>query len=196
MNAVVHRDYSRRGESIRVFYYADRIEIHSPGLLLPGITVEQMQRGEVSSKLRNPILAGLLRDIPGYMERIGSGIRLMLNETKEMGLPPPEFKEQSEFVVTFRKALAPKKVVHAGATLWSEEEPGSTTGIRTAQEQLEQRFTLIMQYVREHEQITNREYRDLASVSESTALRDLETLVERGSLQRVGKRRGRHYRLP
>ena len=50
--------------------------------------------------------------------------------------------------------------------------------------------------VREHEQITNREYRQLAGVSESTALRDLETLVERGSLQRVGKRRGRHYRLP
>ena len=196
VNAVIHRDYSRRGESIRVFYYADRVEIHSPGLLLPGITVEQMQRGEVSSKLRNPILAGLLRDIPGYMERIGSGIRLMLNETKEMGLPPPEFKEQSEFVVTFRKAPTPKKVAPPGATLWSEEEPDSTPATSTVQEQLEQRFTLIMQYVREHEQITNREYRELVGVSESTALRDLETLVERGSLQRVGKRRGRHYRLP
>ena len=114
VNAVIHRDYSRRGESIRVFYYADRIEIHSPGLLLPGITVEQMQRGDVSSKLRNPVLAGLLRDIPGYMEKIGSGIRLMLNETKEMGLPPPVFKEQSEFVVTFRKAPATK-----GGTPWS-----------------------------------------------------------------------------
>src|SRR5258708_5805528 len=156
VNAVIHRDYSRRGESIRVFYYADRIEIHSPGLLLPGITVEQMQRGEVSSKLRNPILAGLLRDIPGYMERIGSGIRLMLNETKEMGLPPPEFKEQSEFVVTFRKALATKKVAHPGATLWSEEEePRLVKGSSSAQEQQEQRFALIMQYVQEHEQITN-----------------------------------------
>ena len=78
VNAVIHRDYTRRGESIRVFYYADRIEVHSPGLLLPGVTVEQMRRGEVISKLRNPILAGLLRDIPGYMERVGSGIRLML----------------------------------------------------------------------------------------------------------------------
>jgi ATP-dependent DNA helicase RecG len=72
VNAVVHRDYSRVGESVGVFYYSDRIEIHSPGLLLPGITVEQMKRGEVTSKLRNPILAGLLRDVPGYMERIGS----------------------------------------------------------------------------------------------------------------------------
>ncbi|MBA2396099.1 MAG: hypothetical protein H0V70_25515, partial [Ktedonobacteraceae bacterium] len=75
INAVIHRDYSKRGESVRVFYYADRVEVHSPGLLLPGITVEQMERGMVQSKLRNPVLASLLRDIPGYMERIGSGIR-------------------------------------------------------------------------------------------------------------------------
>src|SRR6266700_6719713 len=93
INAVVHRDYSRRGESIRVFYYPDRVEIHSPGLLLPGITVEQMERGEVQSKLRNPVLAGLLRDIPGYMGRIGSGIRFMLDETKRLGLPAPLFRQ-------------------------------------------------------------------------------------------------------
>jgi ATP-dependent DNA helicase RecG len=35
INAVVHRDYSKRGESVRVFCYPDRVEIHSPGLLLP-----------------------------------------------------------------------------------------------------------------------------------------------------------------
>ncbi len=194
VNAVIHRDYSRRGESIRVFYYADRIEIHSPGLLLPGITVEQMQRGNVSSKLRNPVLAGLLRDIPGYMERVGSGIRLMLNETKRMGLPPPVFKEQSEFVVTFRKAPA-TKATRQEATLWSEEEPGLAQGASAVQEQ-ERRFALVMQYVQGHEQITNREYRELTGISESTALRDLETLVERGALKRVGKRRGRNYQLP
>src|SRR5437899_12967061 len=98
VNAVIHRDYSRSGESIRIFYYTDRVEIHSPGLLLPGITVEQMERGEVRSILRNPVLAGLLRDIPGYMERVGSGIRLMLNETRGMGLPAPQFREMGEFV--------------------------------------------------------------------------------------------------
>lgn len=126
------------------------------------------------------------------MERIGSGIRLMLNETKEMGLPPPVFKEQSEFVVTFRKAMV-TKVVSPGATLWGEEESDFTTDISAVQEQ---RFALIMHYVREHEQITNREYRELSGVSESTALRDLEALVERRALKRVGKRRGRNYQLP
>jgi ATP-dependent DNA helicase RecG len=69
INAVVHRDYSKRGESVRVFFYPDRVEVHSPGLLLPGITVAQMERGEVQSKLRNPTLANLRMGIPGYMER-------------------------------------------------------------------------------------------------------------------------------
>ena len=106
INAVVHRDYSKRGESVRVFCYPDRVEIHSPGVLLPGITVEQMERGEVQSKLRNPTLANLLKEIPGYMERLGSGIRFMLDETKRMRLPAPQFRETGEFIVTFRKAPA------------------------------------------------------------------------------------------
>ncbi len=125
IHAVVHRDYSKRGERIRVFYYPDRVEVHSPGLLLPGITVEQMAQGEVQSKLRNPVLANLLRDIPGYMEQIGSGIRFMLDETKRLGLPTPQFRETSEFVVTFEKAAAlsasPSRPQQTG-TLWGEED--------------------------------------------------------------------------
>lgn len=198
VNAVIHRDYSRRGESIRVFYYADRIEIHSPGLLLPGITVEQMRRGEVTSKLRNPILANLLRDVPGYMERVGSGIRLMLNETRRMGLPPPQFREMSEFVVTFLKApVAATAAPSPEETLWGSEERQQNVLVELPPllEQ-EQRMQQAMQYVREHGTITNTLYRDLTGISEATARRDLEALVERGTLRGIGKTRGRQYRLP
>jgi ATP-dependent DNA helicase RecG len=62
--------------------------------------VEQMEQGEVQSKLRNPTLANLLKGIPGYMERLGSGIRFMLDETKRLGLPGPQFREMNEFVVS------------------------------------------------------------------------------------------------
>jgi ATP-dependent DNA helicase RecG len=192
VNAVVHRDYSRTGESVRVFYYSDRIEIHSPGLLLPGITVEQMARGEVISKLRNPILANLLRDVPGYMERIGSGIRLMLYEMRKMGLSDPQFKETGEFVVIFRKApVEPAKderqAIDSGTQLG--------VGISGLPDQ-NSKFELAMRYVHEHGSITNREYRELTGVSDRSALRDLEILVGRGVLQAVGKRRGRYYEIP
>ena len=36
------------------------------------------------------------------MERIGSGIRLMVNEMRQLGRPDPEFVEQHAFVVIVR----------------------------------------------------------------------------------------------
>ena len=196
--AVVHRDYSREGESIRVFFYPDRIEVHSPGLLLPGITIELMARGEVMSKLRNPILAGLLRDIPGYMERIGSGIRLMLHEMRRLGLPDPQFKQAGEFVVTFSATpvSAPR-----GPILPQEQQLAFDWGMLSAVTstgtiEQKQRIKLAMEYVQRHGAITNREYREVTGATDTTALRDLEILLERGVLKSVGKGRARKYTLP
>ncbi|MGH2497789.1 MAG: ATP-binding protein [Ktedonobacteraceae bacterium] len=206
VNAIVHRDYTRIGESIRVFYYSDRIEVHNPGLLLPGITVEQLEKGEVPSRLRNQVLANLLRDIPGYMERIGSGIKLMIRETRRLGLPLPQFREMSEVVVTFRKSPISSTSQSSG-TLPKEYEAQpmlfddllalNDVAILDREEQRveERRKTLAMRYIQQHGFITNREYRELTGVSENTALRDLEELVARGVLKKIGKTRGRQYKL-
>ncbi len=201
INAVVHRDYSKRGESVRIFYYPDRVEVHSPGLLLPGITVEQMERGEVRSKLRNPVLAGLLRDIPGYMERIGSGIRFMLDETKRMGLPTPKFREMGEFVVTFGKSPAllvpqPESRSQSKNTLWNEYESQHVDALeQELPDEQEHRLIKALEYVHEHGFITNVLYRQLTSVSDRTAHRDLELLVQRGRLKGIGQKRARRYVL-
>jgi ATP-dependent DNA helicase RecG len=133
------------------------------------------------------------------MERVGSGIRLMLEETKQMGLPPPQFREMSEFVVTFTKApvAAPALPPASGGTLWDAEAQQSQ---QFAEEshllEQEQRMQQAMHYVREHGVMTNTVYRELFGVSEATARRDLEALVQRGALRGTGKTRGRQYRLP
>lgn len=38
----MHRDYSRSGETVRVFMFPDRGEVRSPGGLLPGITLDDL----------------------------------------------------------------------------------------------------------------------------------------------------------
>jgi len=201
INAVVHRDYSKRGESIRVFCYPDRVEIHNPGLLLPGITVGQMERGEVQSKLRNPTLANLLKDVPGYMERLGSGIRFMLDETTRLGLPLPEFREMGEFIVTFPKAPAllppqPRPQPLYAGTLWGEDEDAQPEILSQSQtDQRERRLTEALDYVHQYGFITNSIYRQLTGVSDRTAHRDLETLVERARLKGTGQRSARRYVL-
>ncbi len=201
VNAVVHRDYSKRGERVRVFYYPDRVEVHSPGLLLPGITVEHMQQGEVQSKLRNPVLAGLLSSIPGYIEQIGSGIRFMVDETRRMELPTPEFREMNEVIVTFQKAPALRapepELPHQGETLWEDHEasqPEIVVQDRRVQ-QIEERLIQALSYVQEHGFITNGIYRQLTGVTDRTAHRDLERLVERGRLKGSGQRAARRYVL-
>jgi len=156
-----------------------------------------MEQGEVQSKLRNPTLANLLKDIPGYMEHLGSGIRFMLDETKRLELPPPQFREVGEFVVTFPKApalMSPRP--QYAETLWKDEENTQPEILSQDQStQREQRLTKALEYVQEHGFITNSIYRQLTGVSDRTAHRDLETLIERGRLKGTGQRAARRYVL-
>jgi ATP-dependent DNA helicase RecG len=67
VNAIVHRDYSRSGETVRVFMFPDRVEVGSPGGLLPGIALEDLVAMRVTSKPHNQILAGFLRDAKSHL---------------------------------------------------------------------------------------------------------------------------------
>jgi len=90
VNALVHADYSQRGAPIRIAFFDDRIEIESPGMLLPGMTVEDMRQGV--SKIRNHVIARVFREL-NLIEQWGSGVRRMFREAEEHGLPEPEFLE-------------------------------------------------------------------------------------------------------
>ena len=183
VNAVVHRDYSRRGQCIRVFMFDDRIEVYSPGALPPGVSLEKMRRLEPQSVLRNPIIVGVFRDFGSrYIERLGTGIRRMALAMEGYGLPRPRFEEVgSEFRVT---------LMGPGERFMAEvgELPAWTKG-------LNERQVEAVLYVETHGRITNREYQDLYGVSRETAKRDLRELVDKELLMPMGRGRGLHYVL-
>jgi predicted HTH transcriptional regulator len=99
----------------------------------------------------------------------------MLDETKHMGLPAPQFREMGECIVTFQKhpallsALPP--VPRTEETLWEEEDQAE---IPVQNRQSEQRLTRAIEYVHQHGVITNAMERKLTGVSDRTASRDLE----------------------
>jgi len=62
-------------------------------------------------------------------------------------------------------------------------------------EQVEKRLIQALHYVQEHGFITNGIYRQLTGVTDRTAHRDLEKLVERGRLKGTGQRAARRYVL-
>ena len=85
-NALVHADYSQRGAPIRVAYFDDRIEIENPGVLIPGLSLDDLPRG--ISRLRNRVISRVFREL-GLIEQWGSGIPVILEEAASQHLPPP-----------------------------------------------------------------------------------------------------------
>jgi ATP-dependent DNA helicase RecG len=90
INALVHADYSQVGVPIRVAFFDDRIEVESPGILVPGLTVEDMKLGV--SSLRNRVIGRVFREL-NLIEQWGSGVRRIFSEAQALGLPEPAIVE-------------------------------------------------------------------------------------------------------
>lgn len=100
INAVVHADYAQRGAPIRVAVFDDRVEVENPGVLLPGLTVDDLRQGV--SRVRNRVIARVFKEL-GYVEQWGTGVLRMVAACVDAGLPEPEFAELGlRFRVTLR----------------------------------------------------------------------------------------------
>ncbi len=104
LNALIHRDYSiyTEGTPVQVDFFADRLEIHSPGCLYGRMSIEQL--GIARPDLRNPALA-VMAEVLTSAENRYSGIPTMRRTMREYGLSDPVFENRrNEFVVTFYNA--------------------------------------------------------------------------------------------
>jgi ATP-dependent DNA helicase RecG len=172
VNAVCHRDYRLRGRRIEVRMYADRLEVISPGGLPGFITVDNLVEEHFS---RNPrLVAGLFQW--GYIEELGLGIDRMIEDMVNAGHPPPRFKAQPfSFTVTLYNARERK-----AAPKWESV--------------MNERQARALQFIRENGRITSRDYQELCpDVSPETLRLDLNDLVNRGILLRIGAKKGTYY---
>lgn len=182
VNALAHRDYTIRGDSIRIMLFSDRLECYSPGRLPGHVTLQNLVEERYS---RNETLVQALADL-GLIERLGYGIDRMLRQMADDGLPPPEFRETAAgFRVTLLGRTGDDRADAGGADVAAWRRMG-----------LNERQIAALLFLAEQQRITNRELQDLApDVSAETLRRDLADLVERGLLLRVGDKRGAYYIL-
>jgi len=91
----------------------------------------------------------------------------MIADCRKAGLPDPDFEQRGpHFVVTLWREWLTEEVM-AGMHL-SDRQRRATA------------------FVKAHGRITNKEYRELTSVITRTASRDLDSLVTKGVLSKVG----------
>lgn len=105
VNAVVHRDYSRTASKIRLFMFADRLELISPGALANTLTVERLRYGQAT---RNELLARLLSEISVednvgrqvarryFLERRGEGVGIILDDSTALSGKAPVYEQIDE----------------------------------------------------------------------------------------------------
>ncbi len=174
VNAVAHRDYTSNA-GVQVMLFADRLEVWNPGELPPSLTPERLREPHASIP-RNPLIAEMLY-LTRYIEKAGSGTLDMIERCSEAGLPSPNFEERAgQFVTTIWRN-------------WLTEEV-------MARLDLNERQIKAVAHVKAHARISNKDYRELTGAIIRTASRDLEELVSKGVLRRIGATgRSAHYVL-
>ena len=78
VNALIHRSYTELGSEVHIDMFDDRLEIYSPGGMVGGVSIKDVDILNVPSKRRNPILADIFGRLK-YMERRGSGFKKIIN---------------------------------------------------------------------------------------------------------------------
>lgn len=95
-NAVLHRTYEASNAPVRVTWFDDRVEIHSPGGPFGQVTVETIGQPGLTD-YRNPTLAGALNRL-GFVQRFGVGIQISRDRLRRNGNPPLEFQASTAAV--------------------------------------------------------------------------------------------------
>ena len=155
--------------------FADRLEVWNPGELPFGLTPEKLRLPHPSIP-HNPLIAEPLY-LTHYIKKAGTGILDMIARCREASLPEPDFRQDGgQWVITLWRD-------------WLTEEVMASMGLSERQRQG-------LSFVKANGRITNKDYRELTGVVIRTASRDLEDLVRKGALKKVGTTgRSIHYVL-
>jgi predicted HTH transcriptional regulator len=95
-NSLVHRDYKKMHQPVKVAIFDNRIEIENPGGLMPGLTIYNLIH---KRDWRNPLLAEFMKKF-GFGEMDGQGIDRLYTFTLALKVPPPTFiNNDSSFTV-------------------------------------------------------------------------------------------------
>lgn len=166
VNALIHRKYWIPGAT-KIALYDNRLEIFNPGNF-PGL-FDLNNLGDGTTYLRNPNLARIARRL-GIIEKLGTGIRLMLESCAKAGVRKPEFIESADSVKVIFHFLPAEK------------------GFAVEEGKLMALFNM-------RNEVKVSDVEKYLSVSRNTATRKLNQLIKSGKILREGHGPGVRYLL-
>ncbi len=177
VNHFIHRDYTVMGSEVHLDIYDDRLTVTSPGGMYNGMLIQNLNISDVSSERRNPILANVMAQLD-YMEKRGSGLTRICNETKALDGYKDELKPKFKSTPTQFQTIIYATV--------DTPNVGDHDG-DMSETKLTERQKIILNLIKESPTITGKQMSEILSVSQRTIERDLSGLQKIGVLKREGK---------
>ena len=177
VNHFIHRDYTVMGSEVHLDIYDDRLAITSPGGMYNGMLIQDLDIKDVSSERRNPILANVMAQLD-YMEKRGSGLTRICNETKALEGYKDELKP------VFKSTPTQFQTIIFATS--DTQNVGDSDG-DVSETKLTERQQKILNLIKEYPTITGKQMSETLSVSQRTIERDLSTLKKFGALKHEGK---------
>ncbi len=182
INALVHRDYTRRG-AVSVRWSDDELSVSSPGGFVDGVTIDNLLVIEPSP--RNPLLADAFKRL-GLAERTGRGVDLIYQGLLRYGRPAPDYRRSQSTLVVVAFNAGPADLAFLQLVLEQEQKTQSPLPVESL---------LVLTTLRAERRA------DIAGLAHAiqrptdAARAVVERLVEAGLVERHGRTRSRTYTL-
>ena len=173
VNHFIHRDYTVMGSEVHLDIYDDRLAVTSPGGMYNGMLIQDLDIADVSSERRNPILANVMAQLD-YMEKRGSGLTRICNETKALDGYKDELKPVFKSTPTQFQTI-----IYATSVTQNVGDMSET--------KLTERQQKILNLIKASPTITGKQMTETLSVSQRTIERDLSAMQKKGVLKHEGK---------
>ena len=182
INAFCHRDYSMLG-NVRVLIDDEGMSITNPGGFIEGVNINNLLIVEPHG--RNPALTDTLKRI-GLAEKTGRGIDRIFEGSIVYGRPLPDYSESTSRNV--RLYLRRAKADIAFAKLITSEKKRDNKGLSIY-------ALMILSCLREYRRSSLDQIAELTKLPKNKLTVSLEQLVERGTIEAVGKGKTRSFML-
>lgn len=177
VNHFIHRDYTVMGSEVHLDIYNNRLSVTSPGGMYNGMLIQNLDIKDVSSERRNPILANVMAQLD-YMEKRGSGLTRICNETKALDGYKDELKPVFKSTPTQFQTII----------FASSDTPnvGDYDG-DMSKTKLTERQQKILDLIKDSPTITGKQMSETLSVTQRTIERDLSALQKKDIVKHAGK---------
>lgn len=180
VNALVHRDYDIRGAKCQLVVSADAVAVQSPGMPMPPVTLQQLQKFNAPMLSRNSELHYVFGRMDLAEER-GFGLKSLARRAKELGLPQPRYEWRDPYLTLklFQNMDAALKDVPIPELLATAPEI-EKTGWR---------------WLATQEQASSPDYARALKLDDRSGRRHLNRWSKLGLVEKVGSARSTRYKV-